>query len=69
MYHNTMFYLNRIPSGFTQVVDLKDEVVLYSLKPLDSNTVICHPSNSGQVVLTEGKKEKQLTLFSFSLRV
>lgn len=51
-----MFYLVGIPSGSAEVVELKDEVVLYSLQPLDSDTFIRHPSNSGQVVLTEGNR-------------
>lgn len=51
-----LFYLNRIPADSIKIVDLKDEVVLYSLQPLDRNTFIRRPSNSGQVVLTEGKK-------------
>lgn len=48
-------YLNRIPTGSTEIVDLKDEVVLCSIQPLHSNTIICDPGNTGQVVLTEGK--------------
>lgn len=54
--HSIMFYLVGIPSGSAEVVELKDEVVLYSLQPLDSDTFIRHPSNSGQVVLTEGNR-------------
>lgn len=51
-----MFYLHRIPSGSTKIVDLKDEVVLCSIQPLHSDTLIRHPSYTGQVVLTAGKK-------------
>lgn len=53
-----MFYLGRIPTGSSEAVDLKDEVVLNSLQPLDGDAIICHPGNSGQVVLTEGKKKE-----------
>lgn len=52
-----MFYLNRIPFRSSKIVDLEDEVILYSFQPLNSKTFVRHPGNRGQVVLTEGKKE------------
>lgn len=51
-----LFYLTRNPIGSIKVVDLNNEVVLQSLQPLDSQTCIGHPGNSGQVVFTVGKK-------------
>lgn len=62
---SVVFYLNRIPPGSTKIVDLKPEVVLCPIQPLHSETVICHPSNSGQVVLTEGKEKEKLKLLLF----
>lgn len=61
---NIMFYLLGIPAGSTKVVDLKDEVVLYPLQPLDSQAFICCPRNGCQVVVTVGQQRLVRLLIS-----
>lgn len=61
---NIMFYLLGIPAGSTKVVDLKDEVVLYPLQPLDSQAFICCPRDGCQVVVTVGQQRLVRLLIS-----
>lgn len=55
----TWFHLSRIPVGSIKAVDLEDEVLLYSLQPLNSDTLIRHPGDRSQVVFTESEKEER----------
>lgn len=45
--------------GSIEVVDLQDEVLLYSLQPLNSDALVCHPGDRSQVVLTASEKQEQ----------
>lgn len=54
----TCFHLSSIPVGSIKVVDLQDEVLLHSLQPLNSDTLVRHPGDRSQVVLA-GSEQKE----------
>lgn len=54
----TSSHLNRKPVGSVKIVDLQDEVLLDSLQPLNSDTLVRHPGDRSQVVLAAGEKER-----------
>lgn len=51
-------YLDWIPARPAEVVDLKDEMVLNSFKPLNCKAFISRPSYSCQVVIAAGLNTK-----------